>query len=60
MNVFFIILGMLGWIISAMLFFLMSIISQLYVGTKQQLESLVKAIKSEQPTDWNQWITPYE
>ena len=60
MNVFLIILGMLGWIVAAGLFFLMSIISQLYVGTKQQLQIITDAIKAEQPIDWNKWISPHE
>jgi hypothetical protein len=60
MNVFLIILGMLGWITAGVLFFLMSIISQLYVGTKQQLQIITDAIKSEQPIDWNKWISPHE
>ena len=60
MNVFFIILGMLGWIISAVLFFFVSIIAQLYVSAKQQLEFINQSRKDEKPTDWNQWITPDE
>jgi hypothetical protein len=60
MNVFLIILGMLGWIAAGVLFFLMSIVSQLYVGAKQQLQLITDAIKSEQPIDWNKWISPNE
>jgi hypothetical protein len=60
MNVFLIILGMLGWIAAGVLFFLMSIVSQLYVGAKQQLQLITDAIKAEQPIDWNKWISPNE
>jgi hypothetical protein len=60
MNVFLIILGMLGWIAAGVLFFLMSIVSQLYVGAKQQLQLITDALKAEQPVDWNKWISPYE
>jgi hypothetical protein len=60
MNVFLIILGMLGWIAAGVLFFLMSIVSQLYVGAKQQLQLITDAIRSEQPIDWNKWISPNE
>lgn len=60
MNVFFIILGMLGWVISAVLFFFISIIAQLYVSAKQQLEFINQARKDEKPTDWNKWTPPYE
>jgi hypothetical protein len=38
----------------------MSIVSQLYVGAKQQLQLITDAIKAEQPIDWNKWISPNE
>ena len=55
MNVLLIIGGMLGWITAGVLFFLMSIVSQLYVGAKQQLQLITDALKAEQPVDWNKY-----
>lgn len=60
MIIFMTIMATLGWVAAFFIFTLFRVLSKVYVSEKTQNEILRTELNRLQPTDWNQWLPPYE
>lgn len=59
MTVLITILCVLGWAYGIFMFVMFKALARVYVAQRMEIELLNQQL-SQRPTNWNQWIPPYE